>query len=212
MSPNLTQLISANVPTMDGWCSVEKALALANAIIGLPRELSAVTVEIGVFGGRSLIPMALAHADMQHGIVWGIDPWQPKESIIGQDEANAQWWGACDHDRIRNNFLGHVTRLGLAKYINVIRARSDDVEPPPVIGILHSDGNHGPQAIRDVERFASHVAVGGFCFLDDLHWEGGNVERAEAKLLAMGFRKTRPIDTGAIFQRVAEPKKKKAKK
>ena len=61
----------------DGWCSIEKAYALASAIIALR---PGVVVEIGIWAGRSLIPMALALKKVGAGKIIGIDPWRAEES------------------------------------------------------------------------------------------------------------------------------------
>ena len=204
----LNERIAALVPRMDGWCTVEKGCDLALAVIKLR---AAVSVEIGVFGGRSLLPIALAHQGQDFGVVWAIDPWNPAASVIGQNEVNANWWGHCDHETIYQRFLAHVKTQGVDRYVKIIRQESDSVEPPPVIDLLHIDGNHSDQTIRDVSRFASKVRPGGFCFVDDLHWAKG-VETAVDNLLAMGFVKLFVRDTGAMFQREAPrtdaPKKK----
>ncbi|MBI2810794.1 MAG: class I SAM-dependent methyltransferase [Candidatus Melainabacteria bacterium] len=43
-------------------------------------------VEIGVFGGKSLVPMACALRANQKGRIYGIDPWDNKESVRGLTE------------------------------------------------------------------------------------------------------------------------------
>ena len=203
MPTPLHSRIAALVPSLTGWCSVEKANDLALAII---KVRSSVSVEIGVWGGRSLIPMALAHQEQQHGLVWAIDPWSPKASVEGYDKANSDWWGAQDHDLVYRNFIANLKAHAVEEYVRVVRMKSDDVEPPDNIGMLHLDGQHTDQTIRDVERFATKVIPNGFCFVDDIHWSGGGVERGVEKLLTLGFVKLFVRDTGAMFQRIAAKK------
>lgn len=181
-----------------GWCSVDKAHDLARAILKLR---SSVTVEIGVFFGRSLLPMAMAHAEQAHGTVWAIDPWSPEAAKEGYDGVNAAWWGGLNHDKIYQTFLAHIAAQGLDKYVNVVRQKSDDVTPPDAIDFLHLDGQHTDQTSRDVDRFASRVRPGGMVFVDDIHWSGGGVERAVEKLVGMGFIHTLTRDTGGLFSR-----------
>lgn len=191
--------IAEIVPQLQGWCSVEKAQALAAAIITLRPKT---TVEIGVFGGRSLIPMAMTHEFISQGIVIGIDPWDPDESARGQNGANARWWSKLDHKAIYDGFVKQLDALHLHHVVAIHRRKSDDATPPDVIDLLHIDGNHSDQAVRDVERFASHVRIGGLCFADDIAWEGGGVQRAVQKLHEIGFVQLYPLETGAMFQRV----------
>lgn len=166
---------------------------------------SSVTIELGVWGGRSCIPLALAHREQGHGIVYAVDPWSREASIENQNEANAGWWGSVDHESVYRQFMAHLKAQGLEEYVKVIRQRSDDFTPPDVVDFVHVDANHSDQAIRDVERYCSKVRAGGFVFADDIKWEGGGVERAVEKLLTMGFVKIFDRDTGAMFQRVPKP-------
>ena len=199
MTPKLLQLISTNVPQLDGWCSIEKACDLADVILKLKAD---VTVEIGVFGARSLIPMAMAHAEQDHGIIIGIDAWDAGTSADGETAANAEWWSKVDHEVIYQKAVGHIKRLGLEKYVKLIRAKSDDVEVPLVIDVLHVDGSHTIQALKDVERFGPGVREGGIVFLDDIHWAGGGVEKAMERLMTMGFRHLSSRDTGGFFEKI----------
>lgn len=199
---NLQAKIAAIVPTITGWCSVEKGQDLALAVI---KTKSAVTVEIGCWGGRSLIPMAMAHAEQQAGIVWAIDPWSPQASTEGYDTVNANWWGSQNHEAVYQGFLLSLKTTGVEQYVKVVRQKSDDVEPPPAIDVLHLDGQHTDQAVKDIARFAPAVVPKGFVFIDDIGWSGGGVGRAVEKLLTMGFVKVFDRDTGAMFQRQEKP-------
>lgn len=203
----LPQQIATIVPTVTGWCSIEKAQDLALAVIKLR---SSITVEIGVWGGRSCIPMALAHKEQKHGVVWAIDPWSPEASTEGYDKVNADWWGAQNHEAVYQAFLAHLKINGLEDYVRVMRRKSDDVLPPEKIDVLHVDGQHTEQAVRDVERYAARVVRNGFVFVDDISWSLGGPQRAVDRLLTMGFVKIFDCDTGAMFQRIEITEKRKA--
>lgn len=191
------------VPKLPGWCSVSKAVTLASSIVALRPEI---IVEIGVYGGRSLIPMAMACASVSKGIVIGIDPWEKSASVEGQPQEHATWWGNLDHEHIMKSFLAQVELLRLKNFVNVVRKRSDEVTPPKNIDIISLDGNHGPQALKDVERYAPNVRVGGLIVFDDLNWSGGNVSLATEKAKSLGFVELHRVLKGdedwAIFQKV----------
>jgi predicted O-methyltransferase YrrM len=199
----LFQRINEVVPTLQGWCELEKAHALAAAVITLrPR----VCVEIGVFAGRSLIPLAMALKAVNGGAVYAIDPWTKEAATEGYDGANAEWWASVDLERVYANFLGSVNQLQLGGHVIVQRAKSDAVEPPDEIDLCHIDGQHTDQATRDARRFASRVRVGGLCFLDDIAWSNGNgtkVASALDVLFELGFVELYRVGTGAVFQRVS---------
>lgn len=203
---NLFQRISELLPALHGWCSESKAHTLAAAVLALRPET---TVEIGIYGGRSFLPMALAHKEIGRGMIIGIDPWHPHESAKGQiNESDHKFWSEnlppgqhASHDRVMNHFLQKLHELGVQNCVNIIRLPSDAVEPPTKIDLLHLDGNHSDQAVRDVERFAPKCRVGALMFVDDIHWSGGGVARAVEKLKATGWAFLYALDTGAVFQR-----------
>lgn len=179
-----------------GWCTEEKAHALAAAIYTLRPEI---IVEVGVWSGRSLIPMAIACREYD-GTVIAIDPWEPRESVIGQDATNSEWWGNVNHEEIYQYFLKQYQTWGLNN-IDVRRMPSDKVKPPSHISFLHIDGNHGDQEIRDVRRFASKVRAGGLCFVDDIAWQDREFQVVLEEMDKLGFVEVYRVDSGAMFQR-----------
>lgn len=199
MISDLFRQIEERLPPLDGWCTVERAGELAAAVVAL-RPLQSVV--IGVWGGRDTFALAMAHKAIGHGRVWAIDPWSAKASVDGQAGANKEWWSdQAKHDLVYNRFMENLVDFGLTEFVTVFREKSDRVSPPTGIGVLVSDGNHGPQAIRDVERFAPNVVPGGIAYLDDIHWDGGAVGDSIDKLRKIGFKDLYTRDTGAFFQR-----------
>ena len=215
MTLNVPQLL-AQIETVHaetaGWCPLSKAHELAMAVVTLrPR----VTVEIGVFGGRSFLPMAMAAEAVDCGSVMAIDPWSPKESAAGYSGVNAKWWSDLNHDKIYRDFANSVAALGLTKRVEIQRVKSDDAKVPEKIDLISIDGQHTDQAILDVERFCPNVRVGGIVVADDLGWNNEGklpIKRAVEQMLRMGFvelSRTR-LDTGeewGFFQRI-KPKTK----
>ena len=65
------------LPSIHGWCSYEKAEKFVETITDQKPQLC---VEIGVFGGSSLIPQALA-LKPHSGVIIGIDPWKNDASL-----------------------------------------------------------------------------------------------------------------------------------
>lgn len=192
--------IEEDFPKLEGWCPVPKMLTFA--VLTLNHRFT-LAVDIGVFGGRSTLPIALAMKENGHGSIIGIDPWSAVESEKGQTHpADKEWWGKLDHEAIYQGFIKQREDLGLRDYISIHRAPSDTVTPPKDIDFLHCDGNHGPDALRDIVRFSPNVKVGGFCCLDDLKWDGGFVGKGEAHILENGFERLYDIGTGAMYRRV----------
>lgn len=196
---SLFKTIALVQPNLPGWCTPEKAEALAAMVIALRPQLS---VEIGVWGGSSFIPIALAHKRNGYGTAIGIDPWNSSESIKNEAPEHVAHWSSVDHERVYQGFMATVKRLELEPFVQIIRKTSDQTDVPGAIGLLHIDGNHQKQAIVDVIRFAPHVLRGGLCVMDDLNWVRGNVLQAEARLLGIGFRRLYNLGTGAVYQKL----------
>lgn len=199
----LFQKISEVVPTRGQWCEGDKANRLAAIVLALKPS---VTVEIGVYLGGSFLPMALAHKHLGHGVVVGIDPWSNAAAEEGYEGDNRKWWGnVVDLEAIYQDFIKCVHLLGVDNVTDIRRAKSDDVEPPPIIDVLHVDGQHTEQAVRDVRRFGSKVRIGGVVVMDDTDWANGEdrpVRRAEQWLIDNGFSMLYTLGTGAVYERV----------
>ena len=87
---NIPEIIERHIPKMEGWCTVKKATQLVNQILQVRPK---VFVEIGVFGGRSLIPAALGIRANGDGMAYGIDPWKTEASPEGETVADNKGWG-----------------------------------------------------------------------------------------------------------------------
>jgi predicted O-methyltransferase YrrM len=187
MSIELFQRIATEHAQITGWCPAQKAFDLAAAVIALRPQI---VVELGVWGGKSLIPMALACEAVGTGHVIAVDPWAAKESVVGYDAVNADWWGQQDHESVYRSFVGHVERLGLTNRIKIDRTTSDRASVPHPIDLLHVDGQHSEQAAKDVNRFAPNVRYGGIVCMDDIGWTVDGVPHvavAVKRLLSLGF-------------------------
>jgi len=186
-------------PNVDGWCPLPKAQTMAAAVLALRPD---VTVEIGIYGGKSFLPMALAHKEIGHGVCLGIDPWNPTESAKDQEHpADRKYWGELNHEAVMNKFFKLMNDLKLHDCTKIIRQPSDQVIPPENIGILSLDGNHGEASIRDAKRFGPKVRVGGLVFVDDIGWTGGKVRIAVHELIEMGFKRMYDLGSGIVMQR-----------
>lgn len=183
---------------IDGWCDWEKAYGLMRLVF---EKRPTFVVEIGIYGGKSFIPMAAAVKYNKFGTIYGIDPWNAAASIEGECEANRKFWGdECNYENVYAKFMQLVKSLELPCMI--VRKRSDDVARPVRIDLLHIDGNHTGQAIKDTEKFVPSVPIGGHVVLDDLDWSGGAVRVSEKYLIGHGFAMMYLLGTGAVYRRV----------
>jgi hypothetical protein len=191
--------VRARVP---GWCTAEKAEALAALVVGYQPKT---VLEIGVYGGSSFFPMAIAMQYIDNeGLVIGCDPWDVNVAISNYPEqANKDWWANQDLEAIYKDFMRRRAEWGLEGWTAIERCQSRFLRPPPNLGLLHVDGAHNDEAVKDVVRFSYSVLKGGFVVLDDLKWSGGGVTRAESRLLQLGFVKLYLLGEGAVYQKVS---------
>lgn len=198
---NIYKQISDIIPTLHGWCEVPKAITLANLVLAIKPN---VALEVGVWGGRSAFPMLMACRQLNKGKVICVDPWSSAASVEGQqNEKDKEWWAqTANHELVYKSFRDNLLILGLERFADVRRIRSDEFNPPPIIELAHVDGNHGIQALKDVQKIVPSIPIGGVCVLDDLHWTGGAVEQSADYLRSHGFIELHGLGTGAVFLRL----------
>jgi predicted O-methyltransferase YrrM len=161
---------------LEGWCTKNKASILMDIIFMLKPKI---LVEIGVWGGKSLVPMAYALKVNQSGKIYGIDPWSNAESMNGMEGINLEWWGKVDHEKVMRGLQSKIIEFGLDEQIELIRSTSEQAPPIPSIDILHIDGNHSELAAKiDVLKWVPLVRKGGIIIFDDTTW-GSNLSAVE---------------------------------
>jgi len=159
---------------LEGWCTKFKASVLMSLIFKTkPQKI----VEIGVWGGKSLVPMAFAMKALGRGKVYGIDPWSASESIQGMDGVNKEWWGSIDHNAIYQGLVRKIAQFQLKSYVKLVRSTSENAPLISDIDILHIDGNHSEEtSFFDVMKWVPLVKSGGLIIFDDTTW--GTTARA----------------------------------
>lgn len=182
-----------------GWCEESKAITLASIVLALRPECS---VEIGIFGGRSFLPIALAHKAIGRGVAIGIDPWSNLIATqVQPTQADKEWWKTCPLDEIHAGFMKLMADHKLEDFTKIIRNESKHVPAPRKIGLLHVDGGHDKTAIEDTMKFAPAVQLGGVCVLDDIGAFGDSTTKAVGLLKTIGFTELYKLGTGAVFLR-----------
>lgn len=196
----LFEIIEKTNAQMQGWCGSEKAAILASMVLTLRPE---VVLEVGVFAGKSLIPMALAMKEINRGVIIGVDAWSKQVAVREQTSPEHQkWWNELDIDAIYSSFVNSVNTLGLNKHVDIVRKESQNFNGPPAYGIFHCDGSHSVTTINDIMRFAPKVVMGGFVILDDIRGDHGQAPTMAAqRLIQMRFKKLYDLQDGAVFQR-----------
>ncbi|MEN9344271.1 MAG: hypothetical protein RLZZ453_1058 [Chlamydiota bacterium] len=157
----------------DGWCSVEKASKMMDLIYSVHPT---VCVEVGVFGGSSIYPTAMALSYLNEGKVYAIDPWEHAPCQVGYDTSNPNyiWWTQVNLEQIYCNFLRLLKRHQLTSFCQPMRMTSQKAVhffDDESIDILHIDGNHTEEvALEDAMTWLPKVKPGGYIWFDDVNW------------------------------------------
>lgn len=197
----ITELLSIErVPIIQGWTRPEKGIAMADLVLS---EKPSLIVEIGVFGGASLLPQALALQQNGHGLIVGIDPWTKDAALEGDvGQENADWWKECDLNEIALGCWAAIDQEGLGQYAALVRSQAHLVcgfFKCGGIDILEIDGNHSELAsCRDVELYLPLVRPGGHIWFDDSDWK--TTQKAVATLDGACERVTQ-VGTCILFRK-----------
>jgi predicted O-methyltransferase YrrM len=178
--------ISDVVPKLDGWCTVEKALKLYHAAASTDKPLC---VELGVFAGRSLLPIALA-CKSKGGKCYGIDAWSKDACLEGENAPeNADWWSKIDFDHFYNYTKKVIEDAKATDNCIILRNKSSDVVnifEDMSIDLLHQDSNHSEvTTVEEVNRWYNKVKVGGLWAFDDTDWS--TTKAAQDLLIQKGY-------------------------
>jgi hypothetical protein len=166
----LVQIIDRFVPNLHGWCTRNKALAMAELIT---QEKPLVVVEIGVYGGKSFLPQALALKANGQGVIHGIDAWSAEEEVkFATKDKQINWLNKVNYEAIYQSFLSALKPHDFNDIIKIHRMTSAEAAPMiDRIDILHIDGGHSEEiSCQDVELFFPKVKKGGFIWFDDIRW------------------------------------------
>jgi predicted O-methyltransferase YrrM len=162
--------------TLPGWCSLAKAVTLADLVLVTGAET---VVEIGLFGGRSFFPMALALKQQGRGRAYGIEAYSNAIAVeTPTNEVNDAWWAELDIGSIKRTFLAYLLEAELENHAALVELASDDAYAAfatprfaGLIDIVHIDGSHSPeQSLRDLQRWSGLLRPSGYIIADDIGW------------------------------------------
>ena len=100
---NTLSLIDRGINELEGWCSEEKGHLIAKFILSKKLYRG---VEIGIYGGRSIVPAAAALRELGKGEIYGIEAWNPQVAITNKtSELNDEWWANLNFYPIKESFF-----------------------------------------------------------------------------------------------------------
>jgi hypothetical protein len=201
---HIKKIIINDIEKIEGWCTIEKALYVVDFI---EKNSIRTYIELGVFGGRSLLPVALAIKHI-HGIggdIIGIDPWEIQPCLEGENaKENDAWWASIDLDKMYSYTQNLLKMYNVDDIVRLKRTSSNDYVNnigSQSIDLLHQDSNHSEfTSCREVDQYYDKVKINGFWIFDDTDWE--TTQKAQKKLVAKGYECVHDAVHWKIFKRI----------
>jgi len=184
-----------------GWCSLNKAGCFIDYVDNLSniKNRPITCVEIGVYQGKSLLPVALELKRQQNGIIIGIEPWSNEEATKGYTEDNFIYWDSVDMQLLKRRFFDMVYFLNLDYYIEIRQESSNETREIQDIDFLYIDGQHTKQVLKDIDKFASCVTKNGYCIVDDITWNTPGMDKIPNKMEELGFTLIHQVDDSFVY-------------
>jgi hypothetical protein len=203
---NLSEKEIGYMLSLNGWCDAEKMNRLFELVIDRKDAEPLIIVELGVFAGRSLFPMALACKKLGKGLCYGYDAWDNKTAFEGEEisKENSDWWNKVNMPHILDCFKKSIQFLLLHNQINWDKKRSQEAAASfedDSVSILHQDSGHNTSTIiSELQVWCPKIKIGGYWVVDDINWE--STKEGYAKLPEYGFELVKQYESWAIYIKV----------
>lgn len=156
---------------LEGWASQEKMRDMADLVL---HEKPVLCVEVGIFGGRSALPVLEALRINGSGKLIAIDPYDNKAAGSGTQNEVDSWWWTQDLKKFRDQFLSAVRAAELEPYLEFWEEWSDTglaKLADESVDFAHQDGNHSPEvSLADARVLWAKLKPGAAFWMDDCNW------------------------------------------
>lgn len=160
-------LVTKELPKIAGWCTSKKAEAMIDLVFEIR---PAVCVEMGVFGGSSLLPIAYALKCVNHGVVYAIDAWDTAEAVryYPGGGVHHDWWTKQNLNAHHQAFMKLLKKHQLNPFCIALKETfATAVHKIPAIDILHIDATHTNEGdFIDAIPYIRKVKNGGYIWFD----------------------------------------------
>jgi hypothetical protein len=141
----------AEMTKISGWCAKEKADLMMELIKDNKFQLC---VEIGVFAGSSLYPMAKTLKYNGSGMVYGIDAWDPAMTTRGliTSDRDYLWWSKLNYNTHYIQTLDLISKHKLHQVSTIVRLPSNEA-----VHLFADEGGYILLNNADGSRFMSSL-------------------------------------------------------
>lgn len=200
-------LIDAQLTSLPGWCTPHKAKRIMRIAFETASFSGERAVELGVYGGRSLVALAMGFKLAGGGSIDGIDSWSGEDCLEGdQSDVDKKLWGQdTDYEALVKHTIDGVKRFDVQDFARVVRKRTADAlgdYEDGSLDLIHLDSNHSELvSCRDVTAWLPKMAKRSVWIADDTNWP--SIQRALGMLEAAGFTRneTGPDNFWAVYAR-----------
>ena len=195
----MSTMSEKNDPPICSMCSQEKTMLLIDLTLEFKPSLC---VDIGVYGGASLFPVAATLKFLGEGRVIGIDPWIKAETLKNldpRDASNRQFWQRFPIGGLYPTFQNMIRSHQLENYCVTMKMTSEAAAPQITeeIDMLHLDGNHSEEgSMLDVLCYLPKVRKGGYIWITHPLWPW---KQEAVQLLAESCDLYKIIENGECF-------------
>ena len=166
----------------NSWCSTEKANLLMDIVTILKPNTC---VEIGVYTGSSLLPIAASLKRVKNGRVYAIDAWSNDIATqhLTSDDPNRKTWEQTDLRHAYKMFRKMINIWKLESVCQEIYSSSKmAVNKVDSIDFLHIDGSYSEESsYEDVQFYLPKVKKGGYILFTFIGWTvNGKMPRIKA--------------------------------
>lgn len=190
----------------NGWCSEEKMRKLYELVHQTHRQFGGeiLTVEQGVFAGKSLFPMAIAHKELQAGVCWGIETFDNVAPLEGKNHHdNDKYWANVDMDVVYAQFLQGNINFKLRGYCKWLHMKSYEAAKyfeDNTVTLCHLDSAHNEEVItKELESWTPKLKVGALLICDDTSWP--ETKEGYAKLPYFGYELMEDFKDWQVWQK-----------
>jgi predicted O-methyltransferase YrrM len=156
--------------SIDGWLTVDEAIALYELARGLP-NMHPTVVEIGCWQGKSSVCLARGLAKKEGPCLYCIDPFDASGDDASRDQYADRAKGLAGP--LRTAFEQNLRDAGVLDIVEVRQGLSHEHAPSwrTPIDLLFLDGDHSYEAVRrDFLDWAPKIRPGGIlCLHDAVH-------------------------------------------
>jgi predicted O-methyltransferase YrrM len=194
--------------SIDGWLTVDEAIALFELARGLPHE-APVVVEIGSWQGKSSVCLGRGLAGKRAPRLCCIDPFD----ATGDADSEPAYGARADRigRQLRDAFEDNLRAVGVRQLVDVRQGFSHehahDWQAP--IDLLFLDGDHSYESVRrDFADWAPKIRPGGYLVMHDVvHPVHDGPRRVVDELVRNDARwvDARCVDSMFLARKAAEP-------